>query len=157
MKKLRDFVISADKSLIHDVLDNFDLKTEDNENRKNFAILKFEVISPDAFMWRILYGDKIYYLYAEDYIPGLDYVKKVFNKYTDSHDWKLVNVKEPIDFSKSSPVITSRIYTEPYRSEELMKFAIGSGFDFVFLCASNEDAEDARFSDKAPNGFNPVY
>jgi hypothetical protein len=148
-KMLRDFEYRPTSDQIRDTLSRFDL-----ELPEYVALVRFEVITPDSFMWRFLIGNSIYYLYAEDYVPGLEHVKSVINKYLENDKWEFVKPKSTIKFEEATPVKGATTYEEPDNSEEMMKYAIDSGRDFVFLARSTEDANNAQFSDSAPRGFN---
>lgn len=136
---------------INQLLSKFDIP--DSSETQKFSLLRYECLSPDSFMWRVTDGRSIYYLYAEDYVSGLDHIKKIFTSYMESEDWKLVRNKQPINFSESEPVVSASTYEEPKDSAEMMQFAVSSGFDFVFLAQSTENAEDGLFSENAPRGF----
>ncbi len=128
---LRDFEYTPASELV-DVLGQFGLNSVGK--KYNLALLKFEVITPDSFMWRLLINEGIYYLYAEDYISSLDHVKKVFNAYLESDQWEFI---DPVD-----------------TFVETIGHAVKSGYDHVFLVKSSvEDADDAQFSVDAPLGF----
>jgi hypothetical protein len=147
MEMLRSFVNNPDVYLIKDVLNCFDIKDT------KFSMLRFEVISPDSFMWRLLIGDRIYYLYAEDFIPSLEHVRHILDTYLNSGDWSLVKCKIPTDFTSSSPVKGAAVYKEPDDVSEIMKYAVDSGHDFVFLALSKEYHTNALFSKSSPRGF----
>lgn len=153
MSMLRDFVYNPGNDLVLEVLNRFDTKSFDIADRQSFILLKFEVITPDSFMWRVIFMGNVCYLYAEDHVPSLDHIKKVFNNYTGSRKWELIESKTKKAFNETGPVIAATTYEEPDDSEELMKYAVDSGHDFIFLCRSSEKTEDALFSDEAPNGF----
>lgn len=146
---LRDFEYSPSSGQLRDVLSRFGIKPA----KASFALLKFEVLTPDSFMWRVFAGGCLYYLYAEDYIPDLDHVKKVFDGYLEGGKWDFVEPVETIKFETASPVTATTVYKEPEGAGEMMKYAVDSGFDFVFLAKSHEDAGFAQFSDHAPGGF----
>jgi len=148
---LRDFEYHPKTSQIVDILQRFgfDLATE----KFPFALLGFEVITPDSFMWRLLVNDSIYYIYAEDYVPGLSHIKNIFNSYLESDKWEFINPNKTIAFESASPVKGATVYQEPEESEEMMKYVVDSGHDFAFLVKSHEDANNAQFSDNAPRGF----
>lgn len=148
---IRDFEYSPKTSQIVDILQRFGLDLA-NENFP-FALLRFEVITPDSFMWRLLINNDIYYLYAEDYVSGLDHIKSVFKSYLESDKWDFVTPDKTIAFGSASPVKSAAVYQEPEDTEEMMKYTVDSGHDFVFLIKSQEDADGAQFSDHAPRGF----
>ena len=148
---IRDFEYNPTTSQIIDVLQCFGFDLADRQFP--LALLRFEVITPDSFMWRLLIGNDIYYLYAEDYVSGLDYIKNVFKAYLESDKWDLMTPRKTITFESASPVIGAITYQEPEDSEEMMKYAVDSGHDFVFLIKSHEDSSEAQFSDHAPRGF----
>lgn len=116
---LRDFEYNLASELI-DVLGQFGLNVAAEKPKP--ALLKFEVITPDSFMWRLLINNSIYYMYAEDYIPSLDYVKQVFNAYLKSDKWGFIN---------------------PNNSDGAADYAVKSGYDYVFLVKSAEDSDNA--------------
>jgi hypothetical protein len=132
-----------------DAFDNFAV----GGDLTKLELLRFEVITPDSFMWRVLYDNHIYYLYAEDYVPGLKHVKAVFDTYIGGSKWNLVQCKIPEEFESSSPVTSTKTYMEPEDSEEMMKYTFGSGYDFVFLARSNEDPSNAYFSEPTQRGL----
>jgi hypothetical protein len=51
----------------------------------------------------------------------------------ESDKYELVEVVKPDQWDKSSPVTTSDTYKPPKNPEEFMRFALPSGYDFVFL------------------------
>lgn len=145
---LRDFKYRSSAATILDILRRFDI-----ELPEHIALVRFEVITPDSFMWRLLIGNNVYYLYAEDYVPELDHVKSILNKYLENEKWELVKPKVITRFEDSTPVKDATTYKEPNDSGKMMQYAVNSGHDFVFLARSSEDANDAQFSDSAPRGF----
>lgn len=148
---LQDFEYRPHLVNLREVLDRFTIDLPEY-----IALVRFEVITPDSFMWRILIGEGVYYLYAEDYVPDMDHVKSIFKKYLENDRWELVKPKSTIKFENSTPVKSAITYPEPDDSDEMMLYAIDSGPDFVFLVQSSEDAHNAPFSDSAPRGFNAV-
>jgi hypothetical protein len=152
MSMLRDFMFNQGSlSEVIKELERFDLGVSQKEDR--ICLLKFEFITPDSFMWRILIKNKIYYLYAEDYIPSLEHVKNVISTYTQSRDWVFVPPREVKNFQDTSPVRGAAVYNEPIGSADIMQVSVDSGHDFVFLALSTENTEDAYFSETAPLGF----
>jgi hypothetical protein len=148
---LRDFEYNPKTSQIVDILQRFGF---DLANEKfPFALLRFEVITADSFMWRLLVNDSIYYIYAEDYVPSLYHVKNIFNSYLESEKWEFVTPNNTITFESASPVKGNTVYLKPKKADEMMKYTVDSGHDFVFLVKSHEDANNAQFSDNAPRGF----
>lgn len=132
---LRDFVYRPDLSLIQEALSRFKLG---ESRRADVTLLKFEALTPDSFMWTIGLKEQRYYIYAEDYIPGLGHVKEVFDNYLQHTDWDLMPAKRAIDFKTSSPVAAASTYNQPPDVKEMMKYTIDSGHDFVFLARPNE-------------------
>jgi hypothetical protein len=150
---LRDFgaAKSTEMEKIKHVLLEFDLPEATRYN--DYGLVRYEVISPDSFMWRITNGSHVYYLYAQDYISGLNQVKHMFSSYLKSTKWELIPVKEPRQFTESAPVLGAVTYQQPEDAMEMMKYAADSGVDFVFLARSAEKSENALFSDESPRGF----
>ena len=151
MAKLRDCVYTFDASTIRSVLQKFDVSLPDGIGQA--ALLRFETLSPDAFMWRLRVADSVYYLFAEDYIPSLDYVKNMFNAYLTTNKWSLIRVRHPKAFEEAEPVMGATTYQEPEDVNALMRYAADSGNDFCFLAKSEENADNALFSEDAPHGF----
>ncbi|MEI7522660.1 MAG: hypothetical protein WCJ86_04305 [Candidatus Saccharibacteria bacterium] len=148
---IRDFKYNPKTTQIVEILQRFGF---DVVNEKiPFALLRFEVLTPVSFMWRLLVDGAVYYLYAEDYVPGLDHIKSVFESYTESDKWELVSPSKTILFESASPVKRASVYQKPKDAVNMMKYAVDSGYDFVFLIKSQEDADDSQFSDHAPRGF----
>lgn len=141
---LRDFVYHPDSTLIQQVLDRFDL-TLNKEH--GFALIEFQVLSPDSFVWRLLVNNAVYYLYAEDYIEGLEYVKDSIASYAVPNvKFDFVKAKQQESFDDASPVKNATVYEAPENPATMMQFAVSSGHDFVFLCKSDEAANRALFN-----------
>jgi hypothetical protein len=145
---LRDFEYHPHKDLIPGILGRFNI-----ELSGIIALVRFEVITPDSFMWRLLIGDSVYYLYAEDYVPSLSHVKSIFNQYIENDGWSFVKPRAVIQFDDATPVKDATTYNKPDDSDDIMQYAVDSGYDLVFLVRSNENADNAQFSDSAPRGF----
>ncbi len=64
-----------------------------------------------------------------------------------------VSPSKTILFESASPVKRASVYQKPKDAVNMMKYAVDSGYDFVFLIKSQEDADDSQFSDHAPRGF----
>jgi hypothetical protein len=145
---LRSFEYSPASKQILEVLRRFNIVVPEH-----IALVRFEVISPDSFMWRLLIDEAVYYLYAEDYVPGLKHVKTVFNQYLDDDKWSFIEPKTFIEFEEATPVKGASTYKKADDADEMMQYAVESGHDFVFLVRSNDDPENAQFSESAPRGF----
>lgn len=112
---------------------------------KKISLTKYEALTPDSFIWFFNTNDEIardeYCLYAEDYIPGLDHVLKSINQHRPEWDsdvkYDLVKVAQQTKWSDASPVKNASVYEPPKKSEELMKYASTSGYDFVFLARAS--------------------
>ncbi len=137
-----------DSNIIPDILGRFNI-----ELPEYIALIRFEVITPDSFMWRLLISEHIYYLYAEDYVPSLSHIKSLFDQYIENTEWSFVKPRKVIHFEDASPVKGATTYAPPDASDNMMRYALDSGYDFVFLARSSEDATNAFFSDTAPRGF----
>jgi hypothetical protein len=145
---LRNFEYNPDKKLILEVLSRFNI-----ELPEHIALVRFEVITPDSFFWRILIGDIVYYLYAEDYVPGLAHVKSIFSQYLINDNWSFIEPRTSIKFDDATPVKGVSVYNKADDADAMMQYAIDSGHDFVFLVRSLDDPENAQFSESAPRGF----
>ena len=113
----------------------------------SIAVLEFKVLTPDSFLWRLLIGESVYYLYAEDFIESMDDVRHKLTHLTKSSaSLELIEARERAEFEDSEPVKAATLYKTPSNKKELMKFAVSSGYDFVFLCKSSENSNDAYFN-----------
>jgi len=136
---IRDFQYNADVNLIIEVLQKFGFNLV--HEKYPLSLLQFEVISPDSFMWRLSIGGSIYYLYAEDFVSGLDYVKHTFEDYLESRDWEFVKPLKTVKFEDASPVVGANVYNKASDADAMMEYAVDSGYDFVFLVKSSETQE----------------
>lgn len=143
---LRDFQYNPNAQLLFDVLKRFDLDSQAHVSM--LSILRFELLSPDSFAWKLLLGNTIYYLYAEDFIPDLSYVKDTLTEYIGTEKWIFIPVQKPVAFESAAPVKGAEIYQKPSDADELMRYAVDSGHDFVFLAKTLENSDDAHFSKK---------
>jgi hypothetical protein len=50
-------------------------------------------------------------------------------------------------FDDAGPVKSAMVYAKPDKRADMMEYAVDSGYDFVFLCKSDEEADDAYFND----------
>ena len=143
---IRDFVHTLDTSSIKQVLTQFKLDIPELATG-GITLLEFKVLTPDSFVWRFLINGVVYYLYAEDFVEGLDYVRSELDHISKkaSH-LEFIETKTHIKFESTSPVRAAKIYKKPKDKDEMMKFAVESGYDFVFLCKSDEDSNDAYFN-----------
>ena len=148
---IRDFQYNPDAKLIIETLQKFGFNLA--HEKYPFSLLRFDVISPDSFMWRILIGEGVYYLYAEDYVSGLDYIKRTFQQYLEASDWEFVRPLKTVAFEDAGPVTRANVYAKADDSDAMMEYAVDSGYDFVFLVKSSEKPEDAQFSKHSPRGF----
>jgi hypothetical protein len=143
---LRDFQYNSSASQLTEVLRRFNLDFATKNTPLD--VLRFEVLSPDSFMWKLLLNNTVYYLYAEDYISGLDYVEDIFNEYLGNNKWVFVQSREALNFESSSPVESADVYEKPSQAEDLMNYAVDSGHDFVFLVKTLENPDEAHFPRK---------
>lgn len=129
---IRDFRYHPSTTQILEVLDRFELNFQ--AKKPPLDLLRFEVLTPDSFMWKLLLGNTVYYLYAEDYIAGMDELKSTIRYYLKHDKWNFVPVRD-ID-----------THTEPIH--DLMKVTFKSGHDYVTLIKTLENPDDALFYDK---------
>lgn len=142
---LRDYIYDLDASHIGKVFKRFDHTMPEDES--GVALIEFRVLTPDSFIWRFLIGNAVYYLYAEDFIEGLESVEKsILEGIGKEVNLEFIKVKEPKEFNDSEPHIGATTYTQPNDSANMMLYAADSGHDFVFLCKSDEKASDAYFN-----------
>jgi len=148
---LRNFQYDPQASHITEVLERFNLGYGSRES--HLDILRFEVLSPDSFMWKMLIGNVVCYLYAEDYVSDIDYIKDIFNDYLESDNWDFVKPKQVLVFESSSPVQRAEVYKKSDRADDLMQYAVDSGHDFVFLVKTLENPNDAHFPQRHTRGI----
>ena len=130
MKMLRSW--NGDSlSLVQDMLARFGIEAHE------VHLLKFEVLSPDSFIWLLSAGEQRYCLYAEDYVASIDDVVQAMKKHgileDEADNFELLQVKDPEEFAASSPVVSADTYEPPTDAKEFMKYAAPSGYDFAFL------------------------
>lgn len=130
MKALREWNGDSNK-LVLSLLMQFDVKAE------KISLLKYEALTPDSFIWIFNTGSGRYCLYAEDYVPSIEYVKKQMDakrsEWDSDDQYELLHVSHHQEWGKASPVATATTYQPPEKPEEFMQYAATSGFDFVFL------------------------
>lgn len=144
---IRDFVHTLDTSPIKQVIAQFKLSLPEIATG-GIALLEFKVITPDSFVWRFLINGVVYYLYAEDFVEGLDDVRSKLHHISEkASNLEFIETKARIKFESSGPVRTATLYKKPKDKDEMIKFVVESGYDFVFLCKSDEDSNDAYFND----------
>lgn len=142
---LRDFVYAPDTAQLAQILGKFEIPALTTKN--GFALIEFQTLTPDSFIWRLLIHQTVYYLYAEDFVDGLASVEYNIRSYAvKGATFEFVKVKDRQKFDDASPVKSAALYKEPTDSNDMMAFAASSGYDFVFLCTSDEDANDALFN-----------
>jgi hypothetical protein len=144
---IRDFIHTLDTSSIKQMLSQFKLNLPEAATG-GIALLEFRVLTPDSFVWRFLINGVIYYLYAEDFVEGLDDIHRKLKRISkSSSNLEFIEAKEHKKFDDAGPVRVATLYKKPKNKSEMMKFAVESGYDFVFLCKSDEDGDDAYFND----------
>ncbi|MCW1908799.1 MAG: hypothetical protein KIH63_005670 [Candidatus Saccharibacteria bacterium] len=130
---LRSYAYSSKHDELAQVIEQFAIKMPNN-----IAIERFESLTPDSFLWKLSLDDVVYYLYAEDYVPGLAYIKKTFAELIPSSDWQLIKAKRAKTFETSSPVARASVYKKADDADDMMPYTIPSGHDFVFLAKTKE-------------------
>ena len=143
---IRDFVYTLDPALIERVLSQFSIVVPNEKH--TLALIEFQVITPDSFVWRFLIDGAVYYLYAEDYVQGLEDVRSKIGSYaTKDAALDFIKAKQQKEFDDTEPAKSAMVYKEPEDYDEMKHFTVDSGYDFVFLCKSSEDASRALFND----------
>lgn len=131
---LRTWATFQEKKMILEIISKFKVEVTD------FRLQKFEILTPDSFIWYFSAGNVGYCLYAEDYIPSIQHVEQAIAqnlpKWSQEDEFKLVKVQKPVDWDESSPVANATTYKPPEDTSEFMEFAYPSGHDFVFLAKS---------------------
>ena len=130
---LRDYEYTENWSLLDQALEMF------IELPPRRSLVGYEALSPDSFLWKVFDGKTVYYLYAEDYVPNLEHVKKEIQAFwPDKLDLEFIPVKHSAALEDSSPYRSAQVYEPPEKEYEFMKYAGQSGYDFVFLLKSSE-------------------
>lgn len=142
---IRDFIRIDGTSPIKQLLSRFELGLP--EVADHIVLLEFRILTPDSFLWRLLIGGTIYYLYAEDFVEDLDAIQRtITNALKHPAKLELVKAKERRSFEETEPVKAAVFYKKSKNEAELMRFAVDSGYDFAFLCRSDEDSTHAYFN-----------
>lgn len=133
---LRDYFQSNNRQLLDTALAQFiDLSSR-------LHPIEAIVLSPDSFLWRITDGNRMYYLYAEDYITSMVAVKKTVSRYAPRNAvLAFVHVKKPLAFEDAIPNRCSTFYRPPENEYEVARYSGQSGYDFVFLLESSESVD----------------
>ncbi len=131
---LRTWATFQEKKMILEIQSQFDVEITD------FNLQKFEVLTPDSFIWYFSSNKKNYCLYAEDYVPSIQHVEQAIAKnvpaWSPEEKFELIKVKNTVVWDESSPVTNATVYKTPENASEFMEFAYPSGHDFVFLAKS---------------------
>ena len=130
---LRDYEYTENWRLLDQALEMF------IELPPRLSLVGHQVLSPDSFLWKIFDGEKVYYLYAEDYVPSLEHVKKEIQSFwPDKLELEFVPLKNTAALEDSTPYRSAQVYRPPEKEYEFMQYAGQSGYDFVFLLKSDE-------------------
>jgi hypothetical protein len=76
---IRDFMLVDGTSPLKQLLTRFKLNLP--EETGSVTLLEFKALTPDSFLWRLLISKTVYYLYAEDFVEGVDGTIKVAKKW----------------------------------------------------------------------------
>ena len=140
---LRDFSQQPDLDLIKSALAQFDNPIPE----KQITLIEFQILSPDSFRWRLLIDGAVYYLYAEDHVVSLKDIRKKIDSWFDpTIQIDFIKTKQQEDFASTTPFNSAAIYKEPDDYNQMKFYAASSGYDFVFLCKSDEDPGKALFN-----------
>jgi len=94
----------------------------------------YKMITPDSFIWKLRMAGGIYYLYAEDFIQSLNYVKSEIEEFAGKDAGHFIEATDQKDFEEMTPVVSAAVYEKPEDFDEtLIKYAVDSGYDMVFL------------------------
>ncbi len=134
---LRDYTLTENWRLLDAALEQF------IELPPRLSLIGFTELSPDSFLWKIFDGETVYYLYVEDYVPSLGYVREEIQAFWPADmQLEFIPVKKPIAFEDSTPNKVADIYKPPADEYNFAKYAAQSGYDFVFLLRSDEKLGD---------------
>lgn len=112
------------------------------------SIWNFDAITPDSFIWMIVFKNEVYYLYAEDFIESLQQVEKAIHTFTKSTTrLEFIKTKQVKEFEETSPVKSAQIYTQPENYNNVKLYASESGYDFVFLVKSDQKPDEAYYTE----------
>lgn len=136
---LRDYHYTENWRLLDEALVQF------IELPSRLSLVGYTALSPDSFLWKIFDGTTTYYLYAEDYVPSLEYVRQqIYAFWPENIELEFLPVKVPIAFEDTTPNKAAEVYQPPKDEYEFSKYAAQSGHDFVFLLRSNERLEGEK-------------
>ena|SRR5687768_5565146 len=142
---LRDFSRQPRRELIDSILIQFDIPLPPKER---ITLIEFQILSPDSFRWRLLIDRAVYYLYAEDHIHSFEEVQdKVSSWFVAGTKLDFIKAKQQKEFVDTEPLKNTAVYKEPEDYDRLKHFAVTSGYDFVFLCRSDEDSSSVYFNE----------
>src|SRR5690606_36484322 len=114
---IRDFMLVDGTSPLKQLLTRFKLNLP--EQTGSVTLLEFKVLTPDSFLWRLLIGKTVYYLYAEDFVEGVGDVRHKLAYLTKgSADLELIEVRKREEFEDAEPVKTATLYKMPGSKEE---------------------------------------
>lgn len=144
---LREYSINSSRPLLSDALSRFTFAP--SVSTEDFTLLSFITLTPDSFIWKLIIDDAVYFLYAEDYVPGLRQVEYEIKNCAGNEDMKLTFIPANASqaFEDTSPNKSAQIYKPPQDEYNFMKYAVSSGYDFVFLCKTDIPVVDAYFTE----------
>lgn len=142
---LRDYMYTFSSRLIMQALHEFAIDSGMESLR--VTLLQYATLSPDSFIWKLSLENHVYYLFAKDYAESLDSVQTDIRAFAGDNEvgLKFMKAKDPKAFEDSSPNQYAKVYQPPDDEYTFHDYAARSGVDFVFLCRSDEPADDAMF------------
>lgn len=142
---LRDFVYHPGEAELRSTLAQFDISL--NEQQSQIGLISFLVVSPDSFLWKLRIDNNVYYLYAEDYVVSLDSVKTSISQRAGRNvTLEFILARKVKNLTDTSSYKAAVVYETPNDTNNIMRYAVDSGHDLVFLCKSNEDSNEAYFN-----------
>ena len=129
---------AAGTPAVHAALEQFELGDE-----TLLDVLLFRALGNESFLWQLRCSDRIYYLYATDFVESLEQVTSTLAVVTDGMPGELVPVSKPMVFEEAAPVTSSSVYEKPDDFDtKIAHYATESGYDFVFLYRTEQLADE---------------
>jgi hypothetical protein len=123
---------------LHAALEKFDMGDE-----TLLSVKQFQSLSPDSFIWLLECSERMYYLYAGDFVESLEQITDTIRLASNGTPGELVKVLRPTPFEEMSPVTANTVYEKPDDyDDKIAHYAAESGYDFVFLFRTEQLAEE---------------
>ncbi len=106
------------------ILEKFELG-----DSKFVDVKSFNMLTPDSFLWRLRMIDLTYYLYAGDYFPNLQHVRKIILAETDATEGEFVKVKTVERTNEFTGEFLEYVISDEYDKVALFKSTLSGEYD----------------------------